>query len=371
MRAKRWICLLMALVFTFMIPAGAMAAKKASITLPAKVGLLFVGDEVQLKAKLVGVQRDSLKYETSAAGVVTVSETGLIKGVESGKVTLTVSSGSVSAKCQLVVLPKSVSVKVGESLKLPTASKVKFKMKNTKIAKVSSNGTVKGVKAGSTKLAVKYGKQTRTIAVTVEAAESSDGIKGDSKAAKLDAASTTDQIVLVEYTGGSKAVLSVHEKKDGVWTQLLETNAYVGKNGIDKTKEGDKRTPTGTFNLTTPFGIKADPGAQMAYTKVTKYHYWCGSSSSKYYNQLVDSRESGRECTKSDEHLIDYKGYYNYALFIDYNAEGVAGKGSCIFLHCKGSKKYTAGCVAISETNMMRILRWAKAGAKIVIQKAE
>ena len=364
MRMKRWLSLLMALMIVMTLPTGAMAAKKtkASIKLPAKVALVFVDEELQVKPKLKGVTSDSLTYATSADGVVTVSDTGLMKGVAVGKVSLGVASGSLKAKCTVLVLPKSITVKKGEKLKLPAASKVKFKMKSKKIATVSSKGVVKGVKGGATKLAVKYGKQTRTIDVTVD--------PGESKAAKLDAASETDQIVLVEYKSGSKATLSVHEKTDGKWKQLFSTPAYVGKKGIGKTKEGDKKTPTGTFNLTTPFGIKADPGAQMDYLKVTDDHYWCGTSGSEYYNQLVTVSGTGRKWTKDDEHLIDYKGNYNYCMFIDYNASGVSGKGSCIFLHCKGKSSSTAGCVAVSEASMKKIIQWAKKGAKIVIKKA-
>ena len=371
MRMKRWICLLMALMILAALPAGAMAAKKATtkaaIKLPAKVALVYVGGQLQIKPKLLGVKKDSLKYETSADGVATVSETGLIKGVAQGKIAVKVSSGTAEAKCTVLVYPKGLSLEVGEKVTLPTATKVKFIMKNSKIAKVSAKGEVKGVKAGKTKLLVYYGKQKRTL--TVEVAEKTEP-DGESKAAQLDAASQAEQIVLVEYKSGSKATLSVHEKRDGKWKQLMETPAYVGKNGIDKTKEGDKRTPTGTFNLTTPFGIKDNPGANMEYTKVTKYHYWCGSSGTDYYNKLVDSRETGRKCTKSDEKLINYKGDYNYAMFIDYNVEGVADKGSCIFLHCMGKKKYTAGCVAIKEAYMRKIIQWAKPGVKIVIKSA-
>ena len=83
MRMKRWLSLLMALLIVMTLPTGAMAAKKvkASIKLPAKVGLVFVDQEVQLKPKLKGIKRDSLTYATSADGVVTVSDTGLMKGV--------------------------------------------------------------------------------------------------------------------------------------------------------------------------------------------------------------------------------------------------------------------------------------------------
>ena len=70
MHLKRWMCLVLALVMTGMLPAGAVAASKAAIKLPAKVGIIYVGQEVQLKAKTKGVKADSLKYEPSAQGVV-------------------------------------------------------------------------------------------------------------------------------------------------------------------------------------------------------------------------------------------------------------------------------------------------------------
>jgi len=190
----------------------------------------------------------------------------------------------------------------------------------------------------------------------------------DIAVSSLDCVDLTNQIVLVSYTGGSGAVVTVHEKQFGMWRQLYSCGAYVGRNGINKTREGDKRTPTGTYNLNTPFGILDDPGAKMPYLKVTTYHYWCGTSGNQYYNQLVDSRVTGRACTSSDEHLIDYRPNYNYCLFIDYNAEGTANRGSCIFLHCKGKNAYTAGCVAVDQWMMEAIIRWIEPGAKIVIK---
>ena len=198
----------------------------------------------------------------------------------------------------------------------------------------------------------------------------SPSLPEQSRAALLDCADATEQIVLVEYAGRSDAIVSLHEKKDGVWTQLDECAGYVGRNGMGKAVAGDKKTPLGTYNLTTPFGILDDPGSAMPYTKLTKYHYWCGSSSSGYYNQFVDSRVTGRPVSSSDEYLISYKGFYNYCLFIDYNAEGVPGLGSCIFLHCIGTRDYTAGCVAVPEDFMRRILCWARYGTRIVLLSA-
>lgn len=188
-----------------------------------------------------------------------------------------------------------------------------------------------------------------------------------SAAADLPAAEEAEQIVLVDYQGGIKAVVSLHEKVDGAWTETLSANGYVGANGIDKAKEGDKRTPTGTFNLTQAFGILDDPGSKLPYVKVTKHHYWCGTSASKYYNQLLDVRKVDYEPSKADEHLIDYGKAYHYGVFIDYNVEGEPGKGSCIFLHCSTGGA-TAGCVSVPEAQMKELLLALKPGAKIVIR---
>ena len=375
MRIKRWLCLML-IAALMALPAEAMAASKPSVKLSTKVGLMSVGSTAALKPTVKHFSKDDLTYESSDASVAAVTVDGKIEALNPGKAVVTVYAGTAKAQCGIVVLPVSLSLAVGEKASLPYGKVEKYKSKNSKVASVSKKGVVTGKKAGVTTITVTYKKQKVKVEVSVTSG-AAGGTGGEiaapagSKVAGLDAAGQTDQIVLVEHTGGSKATLSVHEKVDGVWKQLLSTQAYVGKNGIGKTKEGDKKTPVGTYNLNTPFGIKDDPGAQMPYTKVTKYHYWCGSSSSEYYNQLVDSRETGRSYTSSDEHLIDYKGAYNYCLFIDYNAEGKPGLGSCIFLHCFSSKKYTAGCVAISETNMKKIVQWARAGAKIVIKAAD
>ncbi len=190
----------------------------------------------------------------------------------------------------------------------------------------------------------------------------------NSKAAQLQCANETEQIMLVEYSGGTSAALSLHEKVNGEWRELLSCPACVGKNGVGKEKEGDFKTPLGTFDLTTPFGILADPGAGMDYVQIHENHCWCGCSESGHYNRLMDMRQCSRACAKPEEKLIEYPGAYNYAMFINYNHDGVPGKGSCIFLHCHGKHPHTAGCVAVSETDMMKILRWARPGTRIVIQ---
>lgn len=344
--------------------AGTALAASVSIKLGSKYYFLYEGESAALKTKLRGVSVDELEWESADEGAVLVSD-GVVTARSAGRAMVRASAGGKSAKCGVVVLPREVEMEVGESLRLPCGTVERYKSGNKAVATISKKGMITARGAGSAKIRVSYGDQKLYVKLTVSKGES--GIE-ESKAARLDCADTASQIVLVEHEGGSRAKLSIHEKKNGLWRELHSCTAYLGKNGIGKTKEGDKKTPSGTYNLTQPFGIKADPGANMAYTKVTKNHYWCGSSGSEYYNQFVDTRRIDRKATAADEMLISYGSVYNYCMFIDYNAEGEAGKGSCIFLHCTGSKKYTAGCIAVDEAVMKKIIQWAEPGAKIVIE---
>jgi len=56
---------------------------------------------------------------------------------------------------------------------------------------------------------------------------------------------------------------------------------------------------------------------------------------------------------------------------MDYNEEQTPYKGAAIFLHCwkeeNGSPIATGGCVAVSEENMVTILKTLKPGTVVTI----
>ena len=360
---KRILAALFALVL-ICAAVGPASAAQSGIRLGGKLGFMYEDMSVELNPKLYNLTEDMLKWESSDTSVA-IADGNEIRSVQPGRTVITVSGGGASAQCGVVVLPKTVNLRVGERVSLPNGTKESYTMQYHSIAHISDEGVITGLSIGSTLLRVRYGSQTLYVQVNVT---DMDPEALQSEAAQLDCASTANQIVLVDHESGSKATLSIHEKRSAVWVELYRCAAVLGRTGIGKEREGDGKTPVGTFNLTTPFGIKDDPGANSDYTKVTKYHYWCGTSGSDYYNQLVDMRKVDRRCIASDEYLLDYKGVYNYCMFVDYNAEGKAGRGSCIFLHCTGSKNYTAGCIAVPEKVMKKIIQWAEPGAKIVIR---
>ncbi len=176
-----------------------------------------------------------------------------------------------------------------------------------------------------------------------------------------------DSLIFVKYKGGSNAELWMYVKdEDDLWFRILKCKAVVGRNGIDKVKQGDKKTPTGIFTPTVAFGLKKDPGAKLPYTKLNKYLYW--SSSEENYNKMVDIR---KQKDVRGEHLIDHNPSYTYSLDMGYNVEGVYKKGTALFMHCygKGDYKSTLGCVAVSEKNMKKILRNTSTSTRICIYK--
>ena len=188
----------------------------------------------------------------------------------------------------------------------------------------------------------------------------------NSFAAGYAAASQYSQLVIVQ-SNGTRATVTMHELQDGVWTEILRTDGFVGSKGVGEASEFTSATPQGTFPLYFAFGINPDPGTKVSYLQVDEYDYWVGDSSSPLYNQYARA-DSDTDWDKSEsERIIDYPTAYGYCLFIGYNIEGVPGKGSCFFLHCSNGRP-TAGCVSVPESDMAFILRNIGENCGIVIE---
>lgn len=171
-----------------------------------------------------------------------------------------------------------------------------------------------------------------------------------------------DHLIFVKYKKKAKADIYFYEKTENGWNKVFQCAGIVGMNGIDKEREGDMKTPTGTYNITLAMGIKENPGTQMDYIQIDKRMYW--SARKKDYNQLVIRKKA---TWIRGEHLIGYAPYYNYLLAMDFNKEGEYKKGSAIFLHCMGKPKYTHGCIAIKEKYMKRLMKRVTTKTKICI----
>ncbi len=132
--------------------------------------------------------------------------------------------------------------------------------------------------------------------------------------------------------------------------------AVVGKNGIAearKKREGDGKTPQGKFKIESAFGYETKVKTKLPYQQVTEKDKWIDDIASSQYNQWV----KGETSAKSFENLRRTDDLYKYALVIGYNRKPIVpGAGSAIFAHVwRDANSGTAGCVAISESDMKKL----------------
>ena len=188
---------------------------------------------------------------------------------------------------------------------------------------------------------------------------------------RLAAARDTDQVIVVVGSGADSSKVQVayfRQDQDAAWQEEFYVSGYCGYNGMSSEKrEGDRKTPIGTFAFTSAFGIKSNPGSILVYKELDTHDYWVDDSSSRYYNQLVSTKATPVGWN-SAEHLMAVNPCYNYSLALNYNEACVPGMGSAIFLHgLHPTKTWTEGCVAIPEEYVMQLIRQADAETKIVI----
>jgi len=153
----------------------------------------------------------------------------------------------------------------------------------------------------------------------------------------------------------------VREIKKGKWIKVFDDNIKVslGRSGIvasAQKREGDGATPAGFYRLGQLFSYESSIESRIPFIQVNKDDKWIDDSTSPDYNTYV----RGATQAKSYENLLLASIDYKYCMVIEYNTSPVIkGKGSAIFFHVT-SDQYppTAGCVAVKEQDMLRILAW-------------
>jgi L,D-peptidoglycan transpeptidase YkuD (ErfK/YbiS/YcfS/YnhG family) len=178
-----------------------------------------------------------------------------------------------------------------------------------------------------------------------------------------------NQVIVVGTTSmrTTHATARTYEKVDGRWRIVRKAMASrVGYNGLSRPtrrRQGDGTTPIGNYGFVYAFGSRPDPG-------VTGYRYRdlvpgsCWAGTRRNYNRWVRRNP----CSRADENLWSFaRVQYRYAVVMDFNyRRPVYGRGAGIFLHVNG-RGATAGCVSLSEGDLLPVMRWMRPGARIVV----
>ena len=142
----------------------------------------------------------------------------------------------------------------------------------------------------------------------------------------------------------------------------------IGKKGSTKNKkEGDKKTPTGTFKLENLYFRKdrlKKPLTSLKCIEIKKNMGWCNDIRfPEKYNKLIKIKKKIRH-----EKLQRKDHKYDLLIPIRYNFEKpVTNLGSCIFIHLTKNFKPTAGCIALKKKDFLILLKLIKKNSKIKI----
>ncbi len=174
-------------------------------------------------------------------------------------------------------------------------------------------------------------------------------------AALLSGCVQKQRIVVIADGNGStkaKAYFFEGEKLIGLYDAIIGRNGIAAKN---QKKEGDGKTPSGIYRITTLFGKSEPDGAKMPFIKTHPALRCVDDSDSSHYNLIIDSSKTVIDYASSEEMLRE-DGLYDIGAVIEYNPEGKKNAGSCIFMHIANKEgRPTAGCVAFKKEDMEQI----------------
>jgi L,D-peptidoglycan transpeptidase YkuD (ErfK/YbiS/YcfS/YnhG family) len=165
--------------------------------------------------------------------------------------------------------------------------------------------------------------------------------------------------VIAEGYGQTTATFTAYERDGTGWKQVFGPwTANVGGSGFappDAKREGDGRTPSGSYPFDFFFGVLGNPGVKFPYRDITGSQIvWDDDPASPLYNQWVDT--TTQTPGPGPEPMYNTPAY-NYGGVIAYNAARTPGLGSAIFLHVSTGGS-TAGCVALPQGQLVEVLRW-------------
>jgi L,D-peptidoglycan transpeptidase YkuD (ErfK/YbiS/YcfS/YnhG family) len=178
---------------------------------------------------------------------------------------------------------------------------------------------------------------------------------------RLNGVGNAGQVIAVAASGygATTATFTAYQRTVNGWQQVFGPwLARVGRRGFappGAKREGDGRTPSGSFGLSFFFGVRANPGVKFEYRVVGgSWIVWDDDSSSANYNRWIDTRSASAGTSPEPMYV---PGVYDYGAVIAYNTQRAPGLGSAIFLHVSGGGT-TAGCVSLPTAQLVSVLRW-------------
>ena len=142
----------------------------------------------------------------------------------------------------------------------------------------------------------------------------------------------------------------------------------IGKKGSTNNKrEGDQKTPKGTFEIENLYFRKdriKKPLTSLKCIEIKDTMGWCDDINfPEKYNKLITINQNIHH-----EKLYRKDNKYDLLIPIKYNEKKrIPGKGSCIFIHLTKNYAPTAGCIVLKKKDFLIMLKIIKKNTKIKI----
>ncbi|MBA0046285.1 L,D-transpeptidase family protein [Mycobacterium sp. NPDC050853] len=177
---------------------------------------------------------------------------------------------------------------------------------------------------------------------------------------------TAAQVVSVQGTGGTKAVIGIWQRAGDTWEPVeQEIPSDIGAAGFADTASDDSpATPTGVFSLDYAFGTEPSVARSLDYLHVDADDWWDGDPASAGYNTHQRCAES--TCT-FDTSLSEELDGYSRAIVMGVNKSHKPGGGSAFFVHASDGGP-SGGCVTLDDAALVRLIGWLRPGAVIAIK---
>lgn len=167
-------------------------------------------------------------------------------------------------------------------------------------------------------------------------------------------------------------VTQAWRKRNGRWEMVRSFRSTIGPNGFGKTREGDRRSPSGVYRIKVTFSTGRHAPGAMPWRR-RKPTSIVTDSHTRLYNTWIEQR--GR--TDGDRPSMRWGFIVNYnhvRLRPGVGPKPVIGKGCCIFYHTSmpGERWVpTLGCTQVGNPLKMRwIVRWLRPDAHPVVVQA-
>jgi L,D-peptidoglycan transpeptidase YkuD (ErfK/YbiS/YcfS/YnhG family) len=176
------------------------------------------------------------------------------------------------------------------------------------------------------------------------------------------------QVLSVVGTGGSKGKMDVWQRGATGWQPVgAGIPVFLGSAGLaPRARDTIPATPMGVYSLDFAFGTQPNPGGGLKYYQTTPDYWW--SADGPTYNTMQVCKQA--DCpfdtspASGTENL--YIPAYAHAIVMGVNKERVPGNGGAFFVHTSNGSP-TAGCVALDDATLVKVIQWLQPGAVIAI----